>query len=89
MDDIDKVRQELSEANTKIIQLERELRVRKQIMDNEPFCPDHRDKVSGLPCRECEVERLSMALRRIRDNLYVWGKDSIEDYVTSHLERRT
>lgn len=23
-----------------------------------PFCPDHRDKVAGKPCRECEIERL-------------------------------
>ena len=24
-----------------------------------PFCPDHRDKVHGMTCRQCEIERLT------------------------------
>jgi hypothetical protein len=29
-----------------------------RLRERFPFCPDHRDKVAGLPCRECEIERL-------------------------------
>ena len=35
-----------------------ELRLRRRQMSRFPFCPDHRDKVQGKPCRECEVELL-------------------------------
>ena len=27
--------------------------------DRAPFCPDHRDKVIGKPCRECLVEHFA------------------------------
>jgi hypothetical protein len=30
----------------------------KRIFSTFPFCPDHRDKIGGKPCRECEIERL-------------------------------
>lgn len=43
-----------------------------RLVDGLPFCPDHRDKVAGLPCRECEIEQLRGALGRIRD--YADGK---------------
>lgn len=35
-----------------------ELEMRRRFMHNLPFCPDHRDKVAGKFCRECEIERL-------------------------------
>ena len=35
------------------------LRLKERAHDGLPFCPDHRDKVAGKPCRECEVERLA------------------------------
>ena len=41
----------------------KKLRLKARIVDRLPFCPDHRDKVHGKPCRECEVERLRAAIR--------------------------
>ena len=38
-----------------------------------PFCPDHRDKVAGKPCRECEIERL----RAERDPLVETGTEML------------
>jgi len=47
--------------------LERELEIKSNCLNRLPFCPDHRDKVAGLPCRECEIERLiSMLNRNVR-----------------------
>lgn len=42
-----------------------ELRLRREQMARFPFCPDHRDKVFGLECRECEIERLRSALNAL------------------------
>jgi len=56
----------------KIERLRREnkmLSLKARVHDRLPFCPDHRDKVVGLPCRECEIERLQGKLRRTRDYL--------------------
>jgi hypothetical protein len=36
-----------------------ELEIRRDWMSRNPFCPDHRDKVQGLSCRQCEIERLT------------------------------
>ena len=38
-------------------------------MKNLPFCPDHRDKVSGLPCRQCAIEILMKSLNLAIDRL--------------------
>ena len=40
-----------------------ELELRRDQMARSPFCSDHRDKLRGLSCRQCEVERLSAKLR--------------------------
>ena len=37
----------------------KELELRRAQMARNPFCPDHRDKVYGKPCRECEIEHLA------------------------------
>jgi hypothetical protein len=42
-----------------------ELNLRREQMSRFPFCPDHRDKVHGKPCRECEVEHLRECLKRL------------------------
>lgn len=42
--------------------LKGELEHRRSVMSRFPFCPDHRDKVAGLECRECEIERLKEEL---------------------------
>ena len=42
-------------ANKERIELEH----RRSVMSRHPFCPDHRDKVQGLSCRQCEIERLT------------------------------
>ena len=49
----------------KIVRDEKELTLRRNQMSRFPFCPDHRDKVFGLPCRQCEIERLENLLKRI------------------------
>ena len=54
-----------SDLRTLVAELERlrlEVAKRREIMNRSPFCPDHRDKVAGLPCRECEIERLRSLL---------------------------
>lgn len=39
--------------------------IRGDFMNRLPFCPDHRDKVKGSPCRECRIERLENGLQSI------------------------
>jgi hypothetical protein len=41
-----------------------ELESRRDAMSRYPFCPDHRDKVRGLSCRQCEIERLTKLVER-------------------------
>jgi len=50
------------QENTK---LREELKLRRHQMSQFPFCPDHRDKVHGLECRECEIERLRIAIMKL------------------------
>lgn len=45
------------------------LRLKARIHDRLPFCPDHRDKVAGLPCRECKIEELKDTIMRMRRRL--------------------
>lgn len=40
-----------------------ELELRRNQMKRYPFCPDHRDKVFGKRCRECEIEKMSLLLK--------------------------
>ncbi|GAG97044.1 unnamed protein product, partial [marine sediment metagenome] len=42
----------------------KKLALKARAFDRLPFCPDHRDKVAGKPCRECEIERLQAALAK-------------------------
>ena len=55
----------ISDLRWRIRRLELENDRRKFHLDGMPFCPDHRDKVAGKPCRECENERLRRALQSI------------------------
>lgn len=48
---------------------EAELRLRRKQMLMTPLCPDHRDKVSGLPCRQCEIERLERVIARLKNEV--------------------
>jgi len=45
----------LIEHNKRLIQ---KGKLQSHYIDGLPFCPDHRDKVSEKPCRECEIEHL-------------------------------
>lgn len=51
-------------------ELEAELRLRRAQMSAFPFCPDHRDKVHGRSCRECEIERLDKRCENLRRVAY-------------------
>lgn len=46
-----------------------ELEIRRAWMDRNPFCPDHRDKVQGLSCRQCEIERLTKLVERASEGV--------------------
>jgi hypothetical protein len=46
-----------------------QLRLLIAFQDRSPFCPDHRDKVAGKPCRECEIERLESIIDRAYQKL--------------------
>lgn len=63
-------------------QLKAQIRVRKAIMDRLPFCSDHRDKVAGMPCRECQVELLQKELAEARKVT----KDALRNYATAAIE---
>ena len=52
----------LEQENTKLKRENEILSLKSRIIDRLPFCPDHRDKVAGKPCRECEVDRLQRRL---------------------------
>lgn len=45
------------------------LRLKADYVDRAPFCPDHRDKMTGKKCRECAVESLARALLKVRRKL--------------------
>ena len=57
---------QIAELEAKLRKAELELQLRRQFMESLPFCPDHRDKVKGKPCRECEIESLTRKLRNAR-----------------------
>jgi hypothetical protein len=40
-----------------------ELELRRRQMASSPFCSDHRDKLKGKPCRECEIEHLKRLVK--------------------------
>lgn len=40
----------------------RALGLMARAVDRLPFCADHRDKVAGKACRECEIEQLERQL---------------------------
>lgn len=60
------------------------LALKARLVDHLPFCPDHRDKVAGKPCRECEIERLTAIVERIAfmgtDKPAVTGSSDAEWY---------
>lgn len=43
-----------------------ELKLRREQMKRYPFCPDHRDKVWGDPCKQCEI----VTMRRLLQAAY-------------------
>ncbi len=45
-----------------IIKENKKLLLKSRIVDKLPFCPNHRDKVAGKSCRECEIENLKRKL---------------------------
>lgn len=60
---VDKLTAALAARDAEIAKLKIELKHRRSWMSRSPFCPDHRDKVSGKECRECEIESLKAALK--------------------------
>ena len=57
--------QRIEELEAENGKLRAELKLRRHQMSQFPFCPDHRDKVHGLECRECEIERLRIAIIKL------------------------
>lgn len=69
-EECERYREAFAERGEEIERLMREnakLAIVKRWADRLPFCPDHRDKVAGKPCRECEIERLAKSLRKAND----------------------
>jgi len=64
----------LIDAADEADRLRKQLALKTRWLEGMPFCPDHRDKVSGKPCRECRIERLEAALRVCR-----WGCATAEE----------
>ena len=66
--EMERLQAEVNDQKVKIGRLEKEnkvLRLKAEGFDRLPFCPDHRDKVRGKPCRECEIEWLRGGLDSI------------------------
>ena len=60
----------ISDLEAELAKVKVELNLRREQMSRFPFCPDHRDKVHGKECRECEVEHLRGCLKRLE-----WAAD--------------
>ena len=60
----------IKELEAELAKVKVELNLRREQMSRFPFCPDHRDKVHGKECRECEVEHLRGCLKRLE-----WAAD--------------
>lgn len=45
------------------------LTLRRKLSEALPLCPDHRDKVKGLSCRQCAVESLNKSIDKAIDEL--------------------
>jgi len=60
----------IKELEAELAKVKVELNLRREQMSRFPFCPDHRDKVHGKECRECEVEHLRRCLKRLE-----WAAD--------------
>jgi len=65
---IDRLTEDTISYQQEINRLRAELQIRKEQITRMPFCPDHRDKVRGLPCRECEIERLNSIIKKLKGN---------------------
>jgi hypothetical protein len=42
--------------------------LKARVVDHLPLCPDHRDKVAGKPCLQCEVERLRSIMQKFLES---------------------
>jgi hypothetical protein len=60
-----KLKEDMKELEAELVKVKVELNLRREQMSKFPFCPDHRDKVNGKECRECEVEHLRGLLKRL------------------------
>lgn len=73
----DRQRKAEAERDRLVVELEQ----RRSVMSRLPFCPDHRDKVAGLECRECEVERIKAELEESEEAIrYVAHGDGYDCY---------
>jgi len=78
-DELTRLRAENERLQREVSKLNRKDELRKRYSENLPFCPDHRDKVKGLPCRECENERL-------RKQGSVYNGRSAEEWYTLYCQ---
>lgn len=81
------IRCEVQDVDGSSCQCAGELQLRRKQMARYPFCPDHRDKVSGKPCRECENEHMRMLLKASHHLLM--GSIGPSDGPTSWMETRS
>jgi hypothetical protein len=56
---------DLAQIGLYLLKENRKLEIKARLVDRLPFCSDHRDKVAGKPCRECEIEELRCKMRRL------------------------
>lgn len=61
------------------------LALKARLADRLPFCPDHRDKVSGKTCRECEIERLEKRVKELEVEKLSTRVDTILAAEQTHL----
>lgn len=86
--DLERLTSALAEKEAENTKQAIELRGRRSWMDRSPFCPDHRDKVSGKECRECEIERLTLVLTAQGERLKAAEAVLVEHYYLKSYDGR-
>lgn len=60
---------DLTAAQQRVAELEKKYKLVSEWRNRLPFCPDHRDKVAGMDCRQCTVEHLTSENARLKQRV--------------------
>jgi hypothetical protein len=52
-----------------LVKARRQAEIMVDVFSRMPLCPDHRDKVAGLPCLKCSIEELTKRANALHQKL--------------------